>query len=154
MKEFQLACLRDPRLSAHALSRNPVWLWSADASRLLWANAVGAAILPPMSTATRGWDAGERAQIGRLATLLPEDSGARLEKLRGFGADPGRMLSCACSRIKIADIPAILVVALEHVGPDLPFEERARALIAGSDMPVALFSTAGRLLHAEPDAQL
>ena len=27
--EFQLICLRDERLAAHALGPNPVWLWSA-----------------------------------------------------------------------------------------------------------------------------
>ena len=39
---------RDPRLEAqvadHATSAAPAWLWSADGSQILWANAVGAAI--------------------------------------------------------------------------------------------------------------
>ncbi len=41
---FQFACLSDPRLAAHALSPTPVWLWSADATRVLWANPTAAAI--------------------------------------------------------------------------------------------------------------
>jgi hypothetical protein len=42
--EFQFAYLSDPRLAAHALSPSPAWLWSADASRILWANPTAAAI--------------------------------------------------------------------------------------------------------------
>ena len=42
--EFQFTCLTDPRLAAHALSPNPVWLWSADATRVLWANPIAAMI--------------------------------------------------------------------------------------------------------------
>ncbi len=42
--DSELAPLRDPRLAALATSAWPVWLWNADGSRVLWANAVGAAI--------------------------------------------------------------------------------------------------------------
>ena len=42
--ESELALLRHPRLAALATSAWPAWLWSADGSRMLWANAVGAAI--------------------------------------------------------------------------------------------------------------
>src|SRR5262249_61353033 len=40
-----LTFLRDPRLANHALAVAPVWLWAADATRVLWANAAGAAVL-------------------------------------------------------------------------------------------------------------
>ena len=36
---------RDARLANHAFAAAPVWLWAADASRVLWANAAGAALL-------------------------------------------------------------------------------------------------------------
>ena len=36
--------LREPLLAAHALNPAPVWLWSANADRILWANPTGAAI--------------------------------------------------------------------------------------------------------------
>ena len=43
--ESEFAALpRDPRLEAqladHATSAAPAWLWSADGSQILWANAV------------------------------------------------------------------------------------------------------------------
>ena len=55
---------RDPRLAAqladYATSASPVWLWSTDGSRILWANAVGAAIFGAANVsecATRRFDA-------------------------------------------------------------------------------------------------
>ncbi len=42
--EQEPALLRHPRLAALATSAWPAWLWSADGSRMLWANAVGAAM--------------------------------------------------------------------------------------------------------------
>jgi PAS domain S-box-containing protein len=144
MKDFHLTCLRDPRLSAHALGAHPAWLWSADAAHVLWANGVGAAIFASAPSALA------RAQVGRLATTLPEANGPRIETLRGFCADDDGALACACSRITVAGTPGILVVALAPAGPQLTLQERARALIAGSATPVALLSIEGALLHAEP----
>ena len=40
-----LSFLRDARLANHAFATTPVWLWAADATRVLWANAAGAAVL-------------------------------------------------------------------------------------------------------------
>ena len=48
--ESELALLRDPRLAATATSPWPAWLWSADASRMLWANAAGAALFGAADT--------------------------------------------------------------------------------------------------------
>ena len=42
--ESELALWRDPRLAALAISASPAWLWSADATRILWANAAGSAL--------------------------------------------------------------------------------------------------------------
>ena len=89
--EFQSAWLNDPRLAAHALSPTPVWLWSADATRILWANPTAAAIFDaasPGALAALRFDPKHpaAAQIARLAGTLPQGGAARLERLRGFGA--------------------------------------------------------------------
>ena len=101
-----LALLRHPQVAALAASARPSWLWTADGSRLLWANAVGAAILGAANTsdaAQRRFDAksASTALIVRLAATLPAAAQERLERLRGFGAGFGRALTCACSRIVI-----------------------------------------------------
>ena len=128
--ESVLAPLRDPqlaaKLAAHATGPAPAWLWSTDGSRIIWANAVGAAIFGAA-------DAGEcqerrfgakdatAAQIVRLAATLPTSGQPRLERLRGFGADFGRALTCVCSRLILADgTPVVLIIATEPAGPPLP----------------------------------
>ena len=92
--ESTLAALpRDPRLEIqfadHATSVAPAWLWSADGSRILWANAVGAATfgaVNPSETASRRFDLKHPAavEIARLAATLPPAGQVRLERLRGF----------------------------------------------------------------------
>jgi PAS domain S-box-containing protein len=155
---FQLALLRDERLAPTATSALPAWLWSADASRILWANPTGAAIFGASSSSAvsaRKFDPGQpaSAQIAQLVDSLPPDGSPRLERLRGFGAGVGRALPCACSRIALADgAPAILVVATERAGPAFALDERARRLLAGCDQPVAAFAPDGELIHATPAA--
>ena len=39
-----LGFLKDPRLAPYATSDIPAWLWSADATRILWGNPAAAAI--------------------------------------------------------------------------------------------------------------
>src|SRR4029077_11894305 len=123
--EFQFSCLNDPRLAAHALSPVPVWLWSADASRILWANPVGAEIFEaasPAAAAALHFDAKHAgaAQILRLAGTLPAGGAARLERLRGFGARLGGALPCLCSRVTFADSSAaVLIVSTERAGKEL-----------------------------------
>jgi hypothetical protein len=39
--EFRWLASSDPRLVAYAASRLPAWLWTADGTRILWANAAG-----------------------------------------------------------------------------------------------------------------
>jgi PAS domain S-box-containing protein len=154
----QLAYLRDPRLSAHALDAAPAWLWTTDATRILWANAVGAAIFDacgPAELAGRHFEARDPAalQIVRIADTLPLNAAPRLERLRGFGATFGRALTCGCSRISLSDdTAAILVVAAKAAGPALPLEERVRRLLLGIEAPIAIFSAAGDLLHAAEPA--
>ncbi len=150
--------LRNPRLSAHALSPAPAWLWSSDATRVLWANPTGAAIL--RATAPGAVEAlrfeptqSPATQIARLATTLPNGALPRLERLRGFGGGIGGTLTCVCSRIDLAgNVAAILVAATERARPDLSLDERLRQLISGLDDPVAAFSAEGDLLLASPTA--
>ncbi len=155
---FQLACLRDRRLAPFAVSALPAWLWSTEATRILWANPAGAAIFDAATSAaiaSRNFNTGEpaAAQIAQLAQTLPESGAWQAQRLRGFGA-AGRALACVCARIALADgTPAILVVAAESAGPDLPLDEQVRRLLAGYDVPVAAFAVDGDLIHAEPAAR-
>jgi PAS domain S-box-containing protein len=152
-----LTHLRDPRLGNHALSPSPAWLWSADATRVLWANAAGAAILGaagPHALAERRMSAAQplAAQVTRLAGTLPHGGPSRLERLR-IGAGAGRMVACTCSRFALANgTPAILIAASEAIGPSLPLAERIARLFAGCQTPVAAFAADGALLYATPAA--
>jgi PAS domain S-box-containing protein len=154
MSEFHIACLGDPRLGEHATSARPAWLWSSDASRVLWANPTGAAIFgaaSPLALAARQFDTGQpaAAQIANLAPTLQDGAPPRVERLRAFGAGVGRTLSTLCSHIALPDgRSAILVVATEPAGPELALAERAARLLVGSEQPVAVFAADGRLLHA------
>src|SRR5262245_2188325 len=110
----QLACLLDSRLAPLATSALPAWLWGTDATRILWANPIGAAMLGASTSGAIGertFDTAHpaAAEIARLATTLTPGASPRLERLRGFGAGVGRALTCACSLIELADnTPAIL----------------------------------------------
>jgi PAS domain S-box-containing protein len=157
--EFQFNCLSDPRLAAHALSPSPVWLWSADATRILWANPVAAAIFDcssPAAIASLRFepDHPAAAQVARLAGTLPHGDAPRLERLRGFGASFGGTLICVCSRIALADnSPAVLVVSTERAGKDLSLPDRAQRLLADLERPAAIFSADGELIEAMPTAR-
>jgi signal transduction histidine kinase/PAS domain-containing protein len=156
--ESELALLRDPRLAAPATSPWPAWLWSADASRLLWANAAGAALFGAADTrecVQRRFDVNNpaAAQIVRLAATLPSAGPPRLERLRGFGLGFGRALTCACSRLVVTDGKvAVLIVATEPAGPALSLAERVRRLF-GDDEPLAVFAADGALVHVTEAAR-
>jgi signal transduction histidine kinase len=156
--ESELALLRDPRLAAPATSAWPAWLWSADASRILWANAAGAALFGAADTrdcVQRRFDINNpaAAQIVRLAATLPSAGPPRLERLRGFGLGFGRALTCACSRLVLADgKAAVLIAATEPAGPALSLAERVRRLF-GDDEPLAVFAADGALVHATAAAR-
>jgi len=156
--ENQIAWLNDPRLATHALSPSPVWLWSIDARRLLWANSVAAAIFnagSPGAAADVAFDSGDpaAAQIARLAGTLPQGGVPRLERLRGFGASLGGALVCMCSRLTLADNEAgILVVSTERAGKELVLTERAHRLLADMTVPAALFTADGEWVDGARDA--
>ena len=157
--ERELALLGHPRLAALATSEWPAWLWRVDGSQILWANAVGAAIFGAGTSAActeRRFNVRDTsaAQIIRLAASLPAAAQERLERLRGFGAGFGRALTCACSRIVLADGEvAVLVAAAEPAGPQLTLSERVRRLIGDCQEPFAAFAPDGTLVYANPAAQ-
>jgi signal transduction histidine kinase/PAS domain-containing protein len=157
--ESELALLQIPRLAALATSAWPAWLWSTDASRILWANAAGTAIFgtaPIAGIGQRRSDAGDLsnaqiaiAQIPRLAATLPPGGQERLERLRGFGARFGGALMCACARLTMPDsTPAILIAATEPTGPSLTLAERLRRLLPDGPEALAAFASDGALLFA------
>jgi PAS domain S-box-containing protein len=144
-----LTLMRDPRLSPYATSAAAAWLWADDGSRLLWANASGAALLGAANALAlieksfTGHDLG--AQIARIAAALPASGAAQRERLTGAHSDA---LACTCSRIAIGDTSAILIVADAPVQPVLPLAERVARLFGASPAPVLVFSGMGALLFA------
>jgi predicted MFS family arabinose efflux permease/PAS domain-containing protein len=153
--ERVLGRLRHPRLAALATSAWPAGLWSADGSRLIWANAVGAAIFDAVGANAR--HGSERTalatQIVRLAAALPAAGHERLERLYGFGARFNRPLTCVCSRIAVDGDGALLVAAAEPAGPALPIADRVRRLFADCDAPIAAFALDGTLIYANQAGQ-
>jgi signal transduction histidine kinase len=153
------AVLRHPRLASLATAEGPAWLWSADGSRILWANAVGAAIFgadTSSACASRRFSVAEpaAAQVLRLAATLPSAGQERLERLRGFGGSLGRTLTCTCSRVVADDgRGAVLIVAAEPAGPVLTLAERVQRLLDQDGEPAAVFMPDGRLVHANAGAQ-
>src|SRR4029077_8694344 len=104
--EFQLRSVGDPRLAVHATSALPAWLWSTDGTRILWANPVGARVFRAANSAVLAQNAfrpadSHRRQIARLAGRLPANGAIRLERLQGFGAAPGMLATCGCSRLRL-----------------------------------------------------
>jgi len=154
-----LGLLRDPQLAVHAAASRPAWLWSADATRVLWANPVGAAIFGAASPAaiagsTIDPNGSAALQIARIAGSLAQGAAARLERLRGFGGKLGAPLICACSRITLADgTPAILVTSVDEAGPALTPAEHAQRLLDQIDDPVALWASDGALLWSTSQAK-
>ena len=153
-----LGFLSDPRLAPYALGDAPVWLWSADATRILWGNPAAAAVFNAFSClALTGHSIDPKGstalQIARLAGTLGHGAAPRLERLRGFGGRVGGAMLCSCSRITLSDrTPGILVVATEAAGRLSP-AAKAQRLLADCDEPLALFAADGKLLSATASAQ-
>jgi signal transduction histidine kinase len=153
------AVLRHPRLASLATAERPAWLWSADGSRILWANAIGAAIFGAETSSVctkRRFSVTElpAAQVLRLAATLPSGGQERLERLRGFGGSLGRALTCNCARIVGGDgRGAVLIAATEPVGPALTLAERAQRLLDEDGEAAAVFTPDGQLIGANAKAR-
>src|SRR5450631_1136879 len=124
--EFQLRGVSDPRLAMHATSSLPAWLWSIDGTRILWANPVGAGVFDTPNEAvlaTRTFSPANphRRQVMQLAGRLLPNGAIRLERLRGFGASLGGLMTCGCARLDFSDGGAgVLVVATKPSGRVMP----------------------------------
>ncbi len=145
-----LALTRDARLLPFATSGIGAWLWASDATRIIWANASGAAVLgaetPAALTARRfGPEEPVAQDVARIAASLPSTGAARLERVRGTGSS----LVSTCSRVSLpGDAFGILVIAAEPARPVLPLAERVARLFAPASEAVAVFSPDGKLIYA------
>ncbi|TYL91163.1 PAS domain S-box protein [Bradyrhizobium rifense] len=157
--DFQLRGVGDPRLSVHATSPLPAWLWSPDGSRLLWANAVGAKFFGAANAAalaekTFGPADTHRRQIVRLARQLPANGAIRLERLRGFGARLGTLMTCGCARLSFADgSSGVLVTAMDPALRTMSLVERLHRLVDGAAVPMAAFAPDGMFAGASEAAR-
>ncbi len=146
--EFQLRGVSDPRLAVHATSANPAWLWSIDGKRILWANPVGARLFNAAHGAALakkifGPADLHRRQVTRLAVRLPSNGAIRLERLRGFGAARGALVTSGCARLDFADGGhGILIASAEAAGRAMPLVERLQRLVEGIDVRRSLRSHA------------
>lgn len=153
------AFLRDSRLTACAASAEPAWLWSEDATRVLWANAAAAQLLGCDTVADltgHSFTAGDRtaSQVARLAASLAPGGAPRLERLRGFGTGFLRPLTASCARIALADgTQGIFILGAEPTGRSMPLPERARRLFEGTVDAIAAFTPEGALMYATAPAR-
>jgi len=152
--EFQLRSVGDPRLAVHATSPFPAWLWSTDGTRVPWANPVGARVFGAANGArlakkSFGPADSHRRQVARLAHRLPPSGAIRLERLRGFGAALGALITCGCARLEFADgSHGVLIATTEPVGRAMPLFERLQRLVEDFDTPIAAFARDGTLVGA------
>ena len=157
--EFQLRGISDPRLAVHATSATPAWLWSVDGTRILWANPVGARLLNAAHGAALakkifGPADLHRRQVARLAGRLPSNGAIRLERLRGFGAALGALVTCGCARLDFADGGhGILIASAEAAGRTMPLVERLQRLVEGIDAPIAALTRDGIFVGASTAAR-
>jgi PAS domain S-box-containing protein len=157
--DFQLQGFEDSRLAVHAASALPAWLWSPDGTRISWANPVGARLLgaanaTELATRIFGPADQQRRQVAQLAGRLPPFGAIRLERLRGFGASLGMLLTCGCARLDFADgSHGILIAATERTGRAMSLPERLRLLVEGIDAPIAAFTGDGMLAGASAAAR-
>jgi PAS domain S-box-containing protein len=157
--EFQLRGVGDPRLAVHATSPLPAWLWSTDGTRILWANPVGAKLLGAANGAVLakkifGPADPRRRQVAQLAGRLPPSGAIRLERLRGFGAPLGMLVTCGCARLEFADGQhGVLVTGTAAFGRTMPLIERLQRLVEGVDTPIAAFTRDGMFVAASDAAR-
>ena len=157
--DFQLRFLGDLRLAPHATSASPAWLWSTDGAQVFWANPVaakllGAANAVDLAKRTFGPADAQRRQVAQLASRLPQNGVLRMERLRGFGAQLGQLVTCSCMRLVFLDGDhAILIAATEPASRTLPLLERLKLLVEDVARPVAAFTSDGMLAGATEAAR-
>src|ERR1700733_8441297 len=88
------------------------------------------------------------------ARRWPKRFSVRRERLRGFGAALGTLITCGCARLEFADgSHGVLVVAAEPVGRAMPLIERLQRLVEGIDTPIAAFARDGMFVGASDAAR-
>ena len=150
--EFQGLARSDPRFAAYAASRLPAWLWTADGKRILWANAAGARLFGAASAAalaekTFGPADRHRRQIARLAGRLLANGAIRLERLHGFGAAPGGLATCGCSRFDFPNGSHGVLIAAGSIALIAPRPAQPQP---DNEMPPAATSSEPPLSKSEP----
>src|SRR5882757_2782148 len=82
-------------------------------------------------------------------------TGARwLERLRGFGAARGALVTSGCARLDFADGGhGILIASAEAAGRAMPLVERLQRLVEGIDAPIAALTRDGIFVGASHAAQ-
>ncbi len=157
--DFHLLAIRDPRLAVHATSPLPAWLWSTDGARILWANPAGARVFGArngreLAARTIGPADPQRRQVMRLAGRLSPSGSTRLERLSGFGATLGRLVTCACARLTFNGEVAVLLVAIDQTSRVMPLAERLVHLVEAVDeMPAIAFAQDGDFAGANASAR-
>ena len=146
---------------AHATSALPAWLWSIDGTRILWANPVGAKAVrrgqrarrSARKTSVRPTRTAARSRSSR--DRLPANGAIRLERLRGFGAPLGTLVTCACARLDFADgSRGILDRRAEAVGRHAcRWSSGCNRLVDGIDTPIAAFARDGLFVGASDAAR-
>lgn len=157
---FMLQGIRDPRLAVYATGSMPAWLWSADGTRILWSNPIGARILGVRNAAAlaeKNFNPADplRRQVVQIAARLPDSGAVRLERLRGFGAALGQLQTCACTRLSFSDgTAAILVAAADTVGRPMSLIERIGILLDALPLPALAFAPDGTFAGTNEAAKI
>lgn len=141
------------RVASLALQAAPVWLWRADLTGIVWANAAGAACfradtLQELVTQRFSPTDQRLAQVTRIVGTLHPSGSPRLARLRGFVPGIARPMLCTVSRIVVSGLPVILIAAQAAAGPNLPLATRITFLMTGSDEAMAAFAPDGRVVAA------
>lgn len=156
--DFHLLAIRDPRLAVHATSPLPAWLWSVDGARILWANPAGARVFGArngreLAARPIGPADPHRRQVMRLAGRLSPSGATRLERLSGFGATLGRLVTCACTRLTFDGNASVLLVAVDHTGRAMALTERLAHLVEALDVPGIALTDDGTFAGASDSAK-
>jgi PAS domain S-box-containing protein len=141
---MSLQAIQNERLSALCLSAAPAWVWSEGGEHLLWANAAGCAFFrapdeDALLARTFGPADPYRRLVKQLTSVLAPSGALRLERLYGFGAPLGGLMTCGCARISLDGEAGILIAAELPSGKIPPFADRLMALLEGIEEPAAAF---------------
>lgn len=157
---FSLQSLFNPKLAVHAISAAPAWVWTPDGARILWANAAGSALFNARDNdelMSRAFTLADpyRRQIAQLSGRLPVSGAVRLERLRGFGAPLGTLMTCGCARVTLADqAQGCLIAATHPAGRAVSLKERVLAFLARLGRPAAAFQSNGDWIGSNASSTL